>query len=165
ALARVYSFCGSPEDRQPPPEEFGCSLTIAIAAITGDQKYIVTGSDRLLSMGDGVVQGTDSALKSRRIARSWGLMFAGDASLFLPIVDKVLDRLGSVDPKSECDLEEVQSVVADVYRETFDARFTSGYLVRYGFRNIVDFRSTGLVQFGDEKFASSRNRVGDFSRF
>jgi hypothetical protein len=149
------------EDQHPSPEEFGCTLTIGIVAITGDNNFIVTGSDRLVSSNEGVVQGIETTLKARKIAPSWGLMFAAtDANLFLPIVREVWDRLGHVDQTH--DLEEVQRVVADVYREKFDKAFTSGYLVRYGFKSIADFKAAGFVQFGEHKFQDICDAIDKF---
>jgi hypothetical protein len=137
-------------------------MTIVIAAITGDGKYIVTGSDRLISASDGTIPGSDTTLKSRKIARAWGLMFAGDADLFLPIVDKISERLFTGDPSRGCSLEDAQVATARVYRETFDERFASSYLVRYGYENILEFRSTGLAQLGSERF---REICADIDRF
>jgi hypothetical protein len=138
-------------------------MTIGIAAITGDRKHIVTGSDRLLSSSEGVVQGIESTLKARRIAKSWALMFsATDANLFMPILGKVMDRLGNVEDSYELDLKNVQNVVVDVYREEFDATFTSRYLVRYGFKSIADFRLVGLSQFGDQKFQEICDTIDKF---
>ena len=109
----------------------------------------------MLSSSDGVVPATEDSLKARQIAKSWALMFAAeDANIFLPVVRQVWEELIPTPEaeKKSYDLDEVQAVVADVYRNTFDATFTSKYLVRYGYKNIADFKATGFAQFGDQKF-------------
>jgi hypothetical protein len=143
------------------PKILGCTLTIGIVAITGNNQHIVTGSDRLISLGEGVVQGVETTLKNRKIAPSWGLMFAAtDANLFYPIVHEVWKHLGSVDQTH--DAEEIQQAVATVYRNKFDETFTSKYLVRYGFKSIVDFKAVGLSQFGDHKFQDICDAIDKF---
>lgn len=153
------------EDQKPSPIEFGCTLTIGIAAITGDRRFIVTASDRMLSSSDGVVPATEDSLKARQIAKSWALMFAAeDANIFLPVVRQVWEELIPTPEaeKKSYDLDEVQAVVADVYRNTFDATFTSKYLVRYGYKNIADFKATGFAQFGDQKFREICDAIDNF---
>jgi hypothetical protein len=139
--------------------DFGFDVTIAIAAITVPDGYIVTVADRMLSYGD-ITQAEDNAtLKSRRIAKHWALMFsAADANLFLPTVKLIEGRLED----GEHELQTVQRAVSNVYEQMFDREFTSKYLVRYGFDNIGDFRKVGLEQFGNQKFQEICEAIDKF---
>jgi hypothetical protein len=139
--------------------DFGLDVTIAIAAITVPDGYIVTVSDRMISWGDYTPAEDSAALKNRKVGKKWGLMFAADdANMFLPIVLATSDRLGN----EEHDLEAVQSVISDVYKQKFDSEVTSRYLVRYGFRNVAEFRAVGLAQFGNEKFLEICEAIDKF---
>jgi hypothetical protein len=134
-------------------------VTIAIAAITIPDRYIVTVADRMLSYGD-ITQAEDNAtLKSRKIANRWALMFsASDANLFLPATDLIMNRLEG----DEHDLQTMQAVVSDIYKEIFDREFTSKYLVRYGLGSISEFREIGLAQFGSQKFQDICEAIDKF---
>jgi hypothetical protein len=124
-------------------------VTIAIAAITIPHGHIVTVSDRRLSHGDVTPAEDNAALKTRKVGKAWGLMFAADdANLFLPAATMTTARLRDGDHE----LEAVQNVVSDVYKEMFDREFASRYLARYGFNSIADFREAGLAQFGNGRF-------------
>jgi len=53
----------------------GLEVTIAIAAVTTPDDYIVTVSDRMISYGD-VTQAEDNAtMKAQGISKHWGVMF------------------------------------------------------------------------------------------
>lgn len=147
--------------RIPTLADFGLNMTIGIAAITIPDGNIVTVSDRMLSSGD-IVQATDdAALKARKISKTWALLMAAeDANLFLPIVKAAQRKLLRFEERY--DLEIVQNVVVESYRELFDTEFTSHHLARYGITNLTEFRTTGLAQFGGTKFRSLCEKVDKF---
>jgi hypothetical protein len=134
--------------REPIPADFGLDVTICIAAATKSGMaggHIVTVSDRMISAPDDSVQATE-ALKARKISKTWALMFAGDANLFLPIIAEIKKKLGEFD--KVYDFTTVQSIVCDVYRTMFDGQYSSKYLSRYGLASIAEFRTLGLSNFG-----------------
>jgi hypothetical protein len=113
---------------------------------------IVTVMDRMLSSADDTVPGTE-ALKGRKISVTWGIMFAGNGELFLPIVNRILNTL---DHDKIYDLLEMQSCIVSAYREMLDEQFTSIYLSKYGIKNIDEFVATGLSRFGDKFYEICR---------
>ncbi len=127
-------------------------MTICIAAVTkhGMGGDIVAVSDRMISATDDSVQATET-LKSRKISKAWAVMFAGEGNLFLPIVRAVTERLDQTE-EVEHDLHTVRDAVTGVYAGLFDAEFTARYLVRYNIPSITAFRTSGLAQFGKQKF-------------
>jgi Proteasome subunit len=140
------------EDQKPTPAELGLNVTICIAAVTrnGMGGDIVAVSDKMISATDDSVQATET-LKSRQISKAWAMMFAGEGHLFLPIVRMVKDRLDQ-GGEEDHDLHTVCDAVTAVYAGLFDAEYTARYLVRYNIPSITAFRTSGLAQFGKEKF-------------
>ena len=82
---------------------YWCDMTIAMAAFAGPSK-IVTVSDARLSYNEMVPAEDAATMKSRQIARKWGLMFAAeDSTAFTPLVEKAVRQLsdngkGNPDP-------------------------------------------------------------------
>jgi len=138
-------------------------MTIAIAAVTGSGEHIVTTSDRMISYEGGVIQAADEgALKSRKIAKKWGAMFAAEnINLFLPIVLAAQEYLKARD-NEEHDLHVVQDAMVTAYSNSFDAEFTSRFLNRYNLASISAFRNTGLAQFGADRFQLICERIDQF---
>ena len=69
---------------------YWCDMTIAMAAFAGPSK-IVTVSDARLSYNEMVPAEDAATMKSRQIARKWGLMFAAeDSTAFTPLVEKAV---------------------------------------------------------------------------
>jgi len=61
-------------------------MTIAIAGLTATE-FIVTVSDARISHGEAIPAADDGTMKNRKIASTWGMMFAAsDASAFIPVV-------------------------------------------------------------------------------
>jgi hypothetical protein len=140
-------------------EAWGFDVTVCIAAITGSGEHIVTASDRMISYNGVIPAGDDAALKSRTIAKAWGLMFAGEVDLFLPILNSIGNN---IDPASEYDLQSVQNAVCGAYSKIFDEYFTSKYLSRYRIDGIATFRTLGLTQFGQERFSQICDQIDSF---
>jgi len=134
-------------------------VTICIAAITGAGEHIVTASDRMISYDEFIPAGDDATLKQRKIAKAWGMMFAGTVSLFMPLLERILNN---IDHESDCDLEQVQECVRNAYRSLFNERFSSDYLSRYCISDIEMFRTCGLEQFGNERFSHICDKIDSF---
>jgi hypothetical protein len=123
-----------------------------MAAITKPDGYIVTVSDRMISYDDITQAQDDAALKSQRVAESWGVMFAGnDARQFSPLVDKIIARLDDLKkPGRVFDLASVKKQVMEAYQELFDEEFSAGFLSRLRISNLTDFRKSGFSELGPE---------------
>ena len=69
-------------------------MTVAIAAFTSSQDYVVTVSDARLSHGEVVPAVDNATIKSRKIANKWAIMFAAeDSTTFMPIANTVYKAL------------------------------------------------------------------------
>jgi hypothetical protein len=134
-------------------------VTVCIAAITGSGEHIVTASDRMISYDGVIPAGDDAALKQRTIAKAWGLMFAGDVNLFLPILNSIWSN---IDKESEHGLQPIIDAVRNAYLSMFDTEFTSKYLSRYSIDSIATFRTLGLAQFGQERFSQFCDQIDSF---
>lgn len=136
-------------------------MTVGIAAITKDKRYIVVASDRMLSSG-GIIQGADDAtMKMSAMAKAWGATFAAqDANLFDPILSAVMDNLGNL--KVHHRYERVSDAFTSAYRSTFDKTFTAQKLSRLGYSSIEDFRAKGREELGDAAFRDVLEQISKF---
>lgn len=138
--------------RLPTPAELGFDVTIAIAAITEPDGYIVTVSDRMISY-DNITQAEDNAtLKAQKIGDRWGAMFAGnDARLFPPLIDKIVARMREAkNAFGTYDLPDVKQAVTGAFQELFQEQFTATHLSRLGIKNIEEFRKNGFGELGPD---------------
>jgi hypothetical protein len=149
--------------RRPTPAELGLDVTIAMAAITTPDGYIVTVSDRMISYDD-VTQAVDNAtIKAQGIAKNWGAMFAAaDARLFMPIVGKAADRLRNLGEEAPSSADIVKREVAGAYQDIFEAEFTARHLSRLRFRSIDEFRKNGLSELGPDVFGEIFHELSKF---
>ena len=137
-------------------------MTICIAAFSkhgsrGGQ--IITASDRLVSNND-YVQGSEDTLKVRKIASSWGLMFAGQVNLFLNFVQETFKLSETNEEKLELDV--VQEHIAKTYRAEFERQFTAQHLSPLGYSSVSNFRENGLAQLGVDGFNFYVDRLREF---
>ena len=131
-------------------------MTIGIAAITQDEKFIVVASDRMLSHGDVIQAADDAALKMRRVAKSWGVTFAGEANRFLPILDRGIELLDDLDDKDE---KEVREAMTSAYRQEVDEAITASILARLGYPSFAKFKERGLTELGETIFRNTLNKI------
>jgi hypothetical protein len=109
-------------------------------------------------------QAVDSAaFKIKGFTDRWAMVFSGDANLFLPMLENSIDEHHLQSLNYELDsVDHIQNIVSDVYRKFFDKEFTAMYLSIYGFKNIAEFRTKGLCQFGEKKFYEICNCIDEF---
>jgi hypothetical protein len=132
--------------------ELGLDVTIAMAAITKPDGYIVTVSDRMISY-DNVTQAEDNAaLKAAKIAERWGIMFsANDARLFMPLTDKIIAKMGKASGNDRTyHLDVVKQCVMEAYQEMFDVEFSAAFLSRLGIPSVREFRKNGFTELGSD---------------
>jgi len=128
-------------------------MTIAIAGFNAPADFIVTVSDARISHGEVIPAADEGTLKNRKIASTWGMMFAAsDASAFIPVVSSCYEALaftgGAVDPKVT-DVE-VRKAVQEAYEKEFTERFFREHLARFGYSDISDFRKNGFNELGKD---------------
>lgn len=147
----------------PTPAELGYEVTIAMAAMTTPDGYIVTVSDRMISYDD-VTQAVDNAvLKSQSIARNWGAMFAAaDARLFMPFTRRAIDRISARGDNAHEFVDIVKEEAAAAYQDIFEAEFTARFLSRLRIDSVSEFRKNGLNELGPEVFHELNNELLKF---
>src|SRR4051812_41594767 len=106
-------------------------MTVALAAFVGSS-HIVTVSDARLSYGEMIPASDAATMKSRRIARKWGMMFAAeDATAFSPVVLSVARTLTGSVPADKADdqtFETVSKVIQAAYEKEHGERFFREHL-------------------------------------
>jgi 20S proteasome alpha/beta subunit len=127
-------------------------MTVGIVAIAEDDKHIVVACDRMLSHGDIIQAADDGALKARRIAKKWGITFAGDASKFKPVVDRAFNHLPDIN--GDCSEQEVRNALISAYREELECMIVANLFSRIGYTSTAEFLKSGLSQLGDAVFQS-----------
>jgi hypothetical protein len=139
----------------------GLEVTIAIAAVTTPDDYIVTVSDRMISYGDVTLTEDNATMKAQGISKHWGVMFsATDARIFQPIVRNTILRMNDLPAKISLAVAKQQ--VTEAYQETFDAEFTSCFLTRLGIRSVGEFRKDGFAQLGPDVFMDLYRELSKF---
>jgi hypothetical protein len=131
-------------------------MTVALAALAGTSN-IVTVSDARLSYGEMIPAEDAATIKSRRIGRKWGVMFAAeDATAFLPVVDEVHDRLlgsfSDMNQSEDHNYDTVTKAVQAAYEKEFMERFFRENLARFGYASIAEFRKTGFAEMGKDLY-------------
>jgi hypothetical protein len=131
-------------------------MTVALAALVG-VSHIVTVSDARLSYGEMIPAEDAAIVKSRRIGRKWGMLFAAeDATAFLPVVHEVQEHLmgeaKTLDEAQDHAYEIVSKTVRDAYEKEFSERFFREHLARFGYTSIADFRQAGFVEMGKDLY-------------
>jgi hypothetical protein len=106
--------------REPRPADWGIGMTVCIAAIcepeVGDE-YIVTASDRMVSMG-GYFSGDEIVRKIDPCGVGWTSMLAGnDVSPAVPILAKIM-----ASTRDKPDYGDTQESVADAFRAAYKAQ-------------------------------------------
>jgi hypothetical protein len=97
--------------------DLGLNVTIGIAAITRPDGHIVAATDRMISSNDLFQAADGAAFKIKGFADTWAMIFAGDANLFLPMLEMSKDTQFSYDWNN---IECIQDIVSNVYRKFFD---------------------------------------------
>jgi hypothetical protein len=142
--------------------ELGLNVTIGIAAITRPDGHIVATTEGMISSNDYFQAVDGRTFKIKAFVDRWAMVFSGDANLFLPILEKSKDEhLQSLNYELDS-VNHIQDIVSNVYREFFDKEFTATYLSRFGFKNIAEFRTNGLCQFGEKRFYEICNCIDEF---
>jgi hypothetical protein len=117
---------------------------------------IVTVSDARLSYGEAIQAADEATMKNRRIAPTWGMMFAAtDATAFDPVARAIALELGFTglhDDKRRLEIEQISKAVQRAYENEFSERFFREKLSRFGYDNIADFRSNGFLQMGKDLY-------------
>jgi hypothetical protein len=139
--------------RRPTPSELGCDVTVAIAAFSAQAPdRIVTASDRRLSYGESLPSTDDAILKNMKIAFRWGVLFAAtDVTAFQPVHEELIKKMGFAN-LANFDVDHVRESAAAAYEKEFNKRFSQENLVQLGYKNISEFRVTGLQELGKSTY-------------
>ena len=142
-----------------------CDMTVAIAGFTAPADFIVTVSDARISHGEAIPAADDGTMKNRKIATTWGMMFAAsDATAFIPVVSSCYDALaftgGKGDPLAE--EKQVREAVLAAYEKEFNDRFFREHLARWGYSDISDFRRTGFNDLGKDIYGDYAAKLARF---
>jgi hypothetical protein len=146
--------------RQAAALRYGSDMTVAIAAfVPGGHDHIVTVSDARLSYNEMIPASDSATMKSRRIAKKWGLMFAAeDATAFSPVVNEIQKELSKDDlsaPMSEGSDHSygvVSTTVRVAYEREFSERFFRQHLAPLGYADIAEFRKIGFAEMGKDLY-------------
>ncbi len=111
-------------------------MTIALTGYTLIREYIVTVSDARLSQGDTILALDDGAMKNRKIASTWGMMFAGNAGAFVPVVADSREALADYQDKGVAPAEVVKTAVQRAYEKEFQERFFRQHLAKLGYSRV-----------------------------
>jgi hypothetical protein len=145
---------------------WGCDVTIAIAGFVPARDEIVSVSDARLSHGESIPAADDATMKNRKIATTWGMMFAAvDSTAFVPVVNAVQSTLNVAEGKREFkDADEltVQKVVQEAYEREFNERFFRENLARFGYADVSDFRRNGLAELGKDLYTQYAVELAKF---
>jgi hypothetical protein len=155
------------EEFEPPTQDWRLDrdMTIAIAGFTAPHDFIVTVSDARISHGEAIPAADDGTMKNRKIASTWGMMFAAnDASAFMPVVSSCFDALaftrGQNDPAA--DEIQVKKAVQEAYEREFNERFFREHLARFGYSDISDFRKNGFNELGKDLYGQYAMQLAKF---
>lgn len=135
------------------------NMTIGIAAITDDAKYIIVAGDRMLSHGDIIQAADDAALKARRVAKKWGITFAGDSAKFMPILGRTFRHLQSDDFECDYSEKEIRDALLCAYREELEQLTVSCFLGRLGYPTVAEFLQRGLAELGEGYFQGLLRKI------
>jgi 20S proteasome alpha/beta subunit len=146
---------------------WGCEMTVAIAASVPTTKQIVTVCDARLSYGEAIPAADDATMKNRRIAPRWGMMFAAeDSTAFMPAAVEASAILqGSSDGDDENrnhGSQEVMEAARKGYEKEFNERFFREHLARFGFADIAEFRRSGFAEMGKDLYHEYAMKLARF---
>lgn len=154
----------TPQERHRVSNNWGCDVTIAIAAITSTGQ-IVTVSDARISHGDFIPAADDATMKNRRISKSWGMMFAAsDATAFIPVSSSVYATLGWTGAPNDRNSSEkqVRDAVQTAYENEFNERFFREHLSRWGYKDVADFRKNAFADMGKDLYGDYAIELAKF---
>jgi hypothetical protein len=119
--------------------DWGCKVTVCIAALCQERRVIVAVSDMLATLG--AIASDISVIKSDILYSGWAVMTAGDDTEHIdPIVARARELIkrkrGSTTP------EEVAAKLSQSYEERLQEQIRIKVLSRYGFTSKT-FRDTG----------------------
>jgi 20S proteasome alpha/beta subunit len=140
-------------------------MTIAMAGFSTLGEFIVTVSDARLSHGDAIPAIDDGTMKNRKIASTWGMMFAAsDASAFVPVAADTQKALSAhyKPGAAVASADVVQTAVRSAYEKEFQERFVREHLARLGYSSVSDFRSNGLTEMGKELYGDYAIELAKF---
>jgi 20S proteasome alpha/beta subunit len=146
---------------------WGCDVTIGIAAFVSSFHEIVTISDARLSYGESIPADDTAVMKNRRIADKWGMMFpAEDSTAFTPVLDTVHEalKLTSNGQSSgvDFDFDVVSKTVQAAYEKEFNERFFREHLARFGYADVTDFRRNGFQEMGKDLYSKYADALAKF---
>lgn len=140
-------------------------MTIALAGFSTVHEYIITVSDARLSHGDAIPAIDEGTWKNRKIASTWGMMFAAtDTTAFVPIsasVSKALSFTRKPEGKA-ASAEMVREVIQRAYESEFHERFFREHLARFGYSDISDFRRNGFNELGKDLYGEYAIKLAKF---
>jgi hypothetical protein len=125
--------------------DYGFSVTICLAAITRDRRHIISVSDRRLSFGYDA-PAADILLKDHTLCTGWGALFcANDTSYALPILGHARGLLSNDQPRT---LANVRQAMCESYAIALEDYVTKAILRKFGFKSLMEFRTTAISQLG-----------------
>jgi hypothetical protein len=138
-------------------------MTIAMAAVS-QPGLIITVSDARLSHGEAIPADDTATMKNRRIAHKWGMMFAAeDSTAFIPVLSSLYSGLSFTgDETEDFDPDIIRKAVQVAYESEFNERFFREHLARFGYPDIVDFRSNGFQELGKELYGKYADSLARF---
>jgi hypothetical protein len=141
-----------PKLRPSRPADWGCGMTVCIAAICESGYGLVFAMDMMVSMG--WVSMDAQAFKAFRLSPNWHALFAGDdISPTEPILRSVRKSLKTCSN----DLPEVMNVFAGAYQDHLQLQATNQVLSRYHW-TLDSFLREGPQALGPEGFADIRQQ-------
>ena len=128
----------------------GLDVTVAIAATSEIDGYIVTVSDRRITWDDySIPAADDGTLKGRKIVDRWGVLFsANDVAPIVYIVARARGLL--TNGTNEANAGTVSDALKEAYRSVLHSEVVAHHLGRYGIKTIEEFRRDGFQQFGPD---------------
>lgn len=130
-------------------------MTVAIVGFPSSSDYIVTVSDARISHGEMIPAADEAAMKNRKIASNWGMMFAAtDASAFIPVLSSVYASLSFVGGDAGPIVSEIEAkkAVQAAYEKELSERFFREHLARFGYGSITEFRQSGFTEMGKDLY-------------
>lgn len=148
-LRQTASIAIRQKKHQPTDADWGCDVTIAIAAIANPDDVIVCVSDRMISFGDNFPAEDNALVKAIYLHDQWTCAFATNRLPFvLPIIQATRARFN--DPlKLSWDGREAAEAMASAYSELLQGEFAELYLKRYGYKTVDEFRQNGRADLGE----------------
>lgn len=149
-----------PKCKRPILADLGLEVTIAIAACATFDQFIVTVSDRRITIDDYAIPAADDgALKGVKITDRWGCLFSADDIGPIP---RLVWTAASLLEGKEDHLEYVRNAVSEAYQRQIHDEVVALHLSRYGIKSVQEFRDNGFKQFGEKIFGKLTEKIDSF---